>query len=99
MQEKPVKCYSGEEAKRIFQQAWKEGSVILTKHCRERMKERDIDNNDLIMLARLGAVFDPPEIDIKTGEWKYTIERRKPLLKAVFTVLSGNKIRLLTAEN
>jgi hypothetical protein len=87
---------SKEQARKIFSQAFINGSVFYTTHCRERMAERGVDVNDLIGLSKGGLVYNEPEIDIKTGEKKYTIEHPSPPLKAVFIIASEKKIRLLT---
>lgn len=99
MPSSPGPAYSNRDAQKIFRQAWQEGGAILTHHCRIRMSEREVDTNDLMTLSRTGVVADPPECDIKTGEWKYIIERKKPLLKAVFTIPGKDTVRILTVEN
>ena len=91
--------YTRKEAQRIFQRAFKEGAVILTHHGRLRMRQRGIDTNDLLALARSGTVFNPPEPDIKTDQWKYLIERPRPRLKAVFIIEEQRKVRILTVQN
>lgn len=88
--------YHKEQARKIFTQAFIDGSVLYTKHCRERMAERGVDVNDLIGLSKGGLVYNDPEIDINTGAQKYTIEHPSPYLKAVFIIVSEKKIRLLT---
>lgn len=60
------------------------------------MVERGVDANDLIGLARSGVVYKDPEVDITTGQWKYTIENPSTFLKVVFIVSSEKKIRLVT---
>ena len=95
----PASPYTKEKAQGIYRQAFKDRAVILTHHGRQRMRERDVDANDLLALTRVGIVFKPPEPDIKTGQWKYIIERHKPRLKVVFTIEEGMKVRILTVEN
>lgn len=96
MTDRKTKPITKERAREIFNRAFLDGSVIYTKHCRERMAERNIDANDLMGLARAGLVYKNPERDVKTGEWKFTMEHPSPQLKAVFTVLTDKKIRVLT---
>ena len=60
------------------------------------MKKREIDNNDLLTLARVGLVLNSPEPHSVTGEWTYRMESKSPEVKAVFTVLAKSRIRLLT---
>ena len=54
----------------------KEGSVIPSRHFREELAKESADLNDAFQVVRTGNIFDPPEPDIKTGEWKYRIEGR-----------------------
>ena len=90
---------SKDDAKKIFRQSVQGGSVIFTRHCRERMKERDVDNNDLLALSRTGIIHNPPEPHIRTGELTYRIERSDPVLKVVFSIPYPNKVRIITVEN
>lgn len=87
--------FSKEEARQVFQRSFNDGSVILTKHARERMLKYDINTNDLLVLARSGIVQSEPECDIKTGEWTYRIESNNPKMKAVFIPMD-NRVRVLT---
>lgn len=96
MTDRQTKPISKEQAREIFNRAFLDGSVIYTKHCQERMEERNIDANDLMALARAGLVYKNPERDVKTGEWKFTIEHPSSHFKTVYTVLANKKIRLLT---
>ena len=73
-----------------------EGSCVWTTHVRQQMKERGIDNNDLLALARVGLVLNSPEPHPVTGEWTYRMESKTPEVKVVFTVLGESRIRLLT---
>ena len=91
--------YTKEEAGRIFRRALKGGgSFTISKHCKERMRERGIDINDLKALALCGVVYDPPEPHLRTGEWIYRIETPDRGLKVVFAI-AGDVVRLITAEN
>ena len=85
-----------EQARVIFQRAMLEGSCVWTTHVRQQMKERGVDNNDLLTLARIGLVLNSPEPHPVTGEWTYRMESKSPEVKVVFTVLSESRIRLLT---
>lgn len=60
------------------------------------MSERDIDTNDILELGRSGVVFNEPEPHIKTGDWTYRIESQKTNAKAVFVIVSQDRVRLLT---
>ena len=88
--------YSIEVARAIFKKSVRQGAFISTKHARKRMHERQVDNNDILGLARTGVVLNPPELDIKTNEWTYRIESDSLGLKAVFTIPDPNRVRLIT---
>lgn len=86
--------YSKEEARGIFKNACCDGSVVFPKYARKKMRERDIDNNDILKLAKAGMVANAPEMDIKTNEWTYRIESDE--LKVVFVIPSPSMVRLIT---
>lgn len=88
--------YSNEDARATFRKAVREGAVISTKHARKRMHEYQVDNNDILSLARTGVVLNAPELDIKTNEWLYRIESDGIQLKAVFAIPNPNRVRLIT---
>lgn len=88
--------YSIEVARAIFKKSVREGAFISTKHARKRMHEYQVDNNDILSLARTGVVLNAPELDIKTNQWIYRIESDSLRLKAVFTIPDPNRVRLIT---
>lgn len=88
--------YSIEVARATFRKAVRQGAFISTKHARKRMHERQVDNNDILSLARTGVVLNAPELDIKTNEWTYRIESDSLRLKVVFTIPGPNRVRLIT---
>ena len=88
--------YSIEVARATFRKAVRQGAFISTKHARKRMHERQVDNNDMLGLARTGVVLNAPELDNKTNEWTYRIESDSLQLKAVFTIPGPNRVRLIT---
>jgi hypothetical protein len=91
-----VQPYSKEDARGIFRKACSDGAFISTKHARKRMQEYELDNNDILSLARTGVVFNEPELDIKTNEWTYRIESGSLQLKAVYVITDPNRVRLIT---
>lgn len=89
--------YSKEKARIIFRRAFLEGgSVVSPTHARGRMKDHDLDTNDLLQLARVGQVLNEPEQHIKTGNMTYRMEMADPPVKAVFTILGPNRVQLIT---
>lgn len=44
------------------------------RHIKEKMTARAFDMNDVIRVARNGAIKRPPELDIKHGTYEYVLE-------------------------
>lgn len=89
------------EATQIFRDAFQDGRVLLTKHVRERMQERDIDALDIEGVASSGLVLHEPEPDINTGDLKYTITCPRTEIRVVFIICPNDErdrrvIRLVT---
>ena len=77
------------------------GIFIETKHFKERLTEGRFDVNDLKTLARTGAVLNPPEWDVKHGEWVWRIEGRAQdgrTAYVVFGVLGPHQVKAITIE-
>lgn len=51
---------------------------MLGRHFTNEMRADGIALPDAYRVLRTGTVYDPPERDIKTGEWKYRIEGMEP---------------------
>jgi hypothetical protein len=71
------------------------------KHLKERMLERGFDAADILALAHNGRVLNPPEFDVKHGEWKWRIEGKAidgRAVYVVFSVLSGKAVKGITIE-
>jgi hypothetical protein len=54
------------------------GEVVPTKHFREELANESITFEDAWIVLRSGSIYDQPEQDIKTGEWKYRVEGYEP---------------------
>ena len=65
--------YTKFQATSLIKKIVKSGFIRTTKHAKDRMKERDITNQDILWAFKYGKVIDEPEPDIKTGYWKYKI--------------------------
>ena len=50
------------------------GSVVPGGHFRDELRNERLTLPDAWLVLKSGAIYNPPECDIKTGEWKYTIE-------------------------
>ena len=73
-----VERMTAQEAKDLLAFCLERGTVIPSKHFRDELAKETIDMNDAWFILRSGAIYDGPEQDIKTGEWKYRIEARVP---------------------
>jgi hypothetical protein len=51
-----------------------EGTVVYSKHFREELSNDRLTMSDVLTVCRAGAISREPEIDIRTGQWKYTID-------------------------
>jgi hypothetical protein len=73
------------------------GSILPTKHFRERMAERQIGMSDVRHAINTG-ILTGQERDVKTGEWKYTLSGKtldgEPI-KVVFAI-TGDEMDLIT---
>jgi hypothetical protein len=54
------------------------GTVVPGKHFREELGKEDLTIPDAWQVLRSGCIYNPSELDMKTGEWKYTIEGYVP---------------------
>jgi len=77
-----------------------DGQVKPSKHFRDELdKEPDVTLPDVWHVLRGGCIFDPPEQDIKTGEWKYRIEGKTPdgvWIEVVFCFKAADRANLIT---
>lgn len=62
------------QAEDLMRHCLEEGTIRFGAHCRDKQEQLRISDEDLRAVLRRGHVYDPPEPDIKTGEWKYRFE-------------------------
>ena len=75
------------------------GSVIPGQHFREELKNEGLTLPAAWHVLRRGVIFKPPEHDIKTGDWKYSVEGHEPdgkWLVIVFCFREVNRAYLIT---
>ncbi len=60
----------------------------MTRHFREELANESITFEDAWIVLRSGSIYDEPEQDIKTGEWKYRVEGYEPDGKWMAIVLT-----------
>jgi hypothetical protein len=51
-----------------------EGKIIPGHHFREELESEGLSFEDAWMVLSSGHIVDPPEHDVRTGEWKYRVE-------------------------
>lgn len=51
-----------------------DGEIIPGRHFRDELVNEGLTFEDAWMVLTMGQIYRPPEHDIKTGEWKYSIE-------------------------
>jgi hypothetical protein len=69
-----------------------EGQVIPGPHFRVELESEGLTIPDAWAVLRGGRINDPPEHDIKTGEWKYKVEGQEPEGKWLVIVFSFKAI-------
>lgn len=75
------------------------GQVIPSGHFRDELDAEDLTLVDAWHVLQNGCIYDPPERDIKTGEWKYRIEGDEPegrWLGIIFSFKSIERAFLIT---
>jgi len=68
------------------------GNVLPGKHFLDELANEQLTIPDAWQVLRSGCIYKPPELDIKTGEWKYTIEGCVPDGKKLAIVFSFKEI-------
>ena len=66
------------QARRQLQECLEFGKVVLTRHFRDELSNERIPFDDAWSILRRGNIYDPPEQDSNTDEWKYRIEGHEP---------------------
>jgi uncharacterized DUF497 family protein len=94
-----IPCMPKIEAASQLRWCLEHGSVVPTWHFREEMAKENITLQDAHTVLRRGIIFDPPEENMKTGEWKYRIEGHEPggkWMVIVFCFKSTEQVDLIT---
>ena len=69
-----------------------DGQVIPGPHFRTELTNEGLTIPDAWTVLKGGKIYDPPEHDIKTGEWKYKVEGQEPEGKWLVIVFSFKAI-------
>jgi uncharacterized DUF497 family protein len=83
---------TGREASDLIRFCLEDGEVIPTKHFRDELANEGIPFEDAVAVLRSGLIYDPPEENMKTGEYKYRIEGHEPGGKWMVIVFSFKTI-------
>ncbi len=87
------------EAVDLLHRCLEDGAVAYGTHFREELANESLSIGDAWVVLRTGRIYDPPEQDIKTGDWKYRVEGRVPdgtRIAIVFCFKSLEKVFLIT---
>jgi len=69
-----VKRLSRAEAAELIRDCLSAGRVIPGKHFRDELANEGLDILDAHYVLKTGNIFQEPEPDIRSGDWKYRIE-------------------------
>jgi uncharacterized DUF497 family protein len=75
------------------------GEVIPTKHFREELADEGVSFQDAHDVLRLGIIYDEPEEDSSSFEWKYRIEGHEPggkWMAVIYSFKSVQRVSLIT---
>ena len=50
------------------------GKIIPGRHFRDELANEGLDIHDSLRVMKTGQIYDEPEQDIKSGDWKYRCE-------------------------
>jgi len=71
------------------------GKVLVTRHFREELADEEITFQDANDVLRMGIIYDEPEQDSNTDEWKYRIEGYESGGKWMAIIFSFKTIKMV----
>ncbi len=83
----------------VLRDCLKEGKVTPGKHFLEELEKEGLTLVDAWHVLGTGSICKPPELNIRSGEWKYTVEGFVPdgaRLAIVFCLKQVNHTYLIT---
>jgi hypothetical protein len=92
-------CLSIAEAQNLLRRCLGGGTIRPGKHFREELTAEGLDFPSAWHVLRTGIIFNPPEVDVRTREWKYIVEGYEPdgrWLRIVFSFKSVESVYLIT---
>ena len=66
------------EALDLVRHCLEEGAIIQGAHFRKALADEAIDFEDAWAVLETGRIYDAPEVDVRTRDWKYRIEGYEP---------------------
>ena len=96
----PVDAVKADIALDMLRDCLNGGNVIPGKHFRDELANEAMTIPDAWQVLRSGCISKPPERDLKSGEWKYTVEGYASdgiWLCIVFSFKQVNEAYLITA--
>lgn len=81
-------CLKRHEAVDLLHHCLEDGEVVPGKHFKDELRKEGLQFEDAWGVLRSGNIYDPPEIDPKSGEWKYRVEGHEPGGKWMVIVIS-----------
>lgn len=70
----PVRCLSRTEAVDLVRHCLSVGRIIPGKHFKEELANEGLDILDAYHVLKTGNIFQEPEPDIRSGDWKYRMQ-------------------------
>ena len=77
-EEEVVNCMTAQQAQDLLHHCLEDGKVVPGRHFREELEKEGVSFEDAWWVLRSGQVYDPPEMDPKSREWKYRVEGNEP---------------------
>jgi uncharacterized protein DUF4258 len=81
-------CSTTQEAIDLLRHCLDEGEVVLTNHFRQELVDEALSIEDAWAVMQSGTVYEPPDLDIRSGEWKWKVEGYEPGGKWLVIVFS-----------
>ncbi|MCC6793009.1 MAG: DUF4258 domain-containing protein [Thermomicrobiales bacterium] len=67
-----------QEALDMVRHCLEEGNIRLLKHFRDELRNERLVFEDARHVLRYGQIYDPPEQDLRRGDWRYRVEGKEP---------------------
>ena len=73
-----VNRVSRSDAVSLIRHCLENGEIRYGKHFKTALADEGVNIADAWTVLKSGNIYDEPEQDIKTGEWKYRVEGHEP---------------------